>query len=159
VRPNVVAPSLSAADLGRGAPVGQVPQYLRIAFFLWLALAALQVVAAVLAFASRDAAIDVARTANTGLTEEQLQTSVTTVLAFFSLIYVVFAVLLVLFAVKLRAGKGWARTALMILGAIVFLFEARFDPIGVVTGLLIVGGIVLMNLQPSSDFIKAQRAA
>lgn len=156
--PNVVAPPLSAADLGGGGPVGQAPQELRIAFFLWIALAVLQLVAAVLAFASRDAAIDVARTANTGLTEEQLQTSVTTVLAFFSLIYVVFAALLVLFAVKLRAGKGWARTSLMILGAVVFLFEARFDPIGVVTGLLIIGGIVLVNLRPSSDFINAQRA-
>ncbi|MEO6090371.1 MAG: hypothetical protein ABIQ18_45445, partial [Umezawaea sp.] len=68
--------------------------------------------------------------------------------------------LFVLFAIKLKAGRSWARTWLMILGAVVFFVQVLgLTPLSIVTGVLIIGGVVLMNLRPSSDFLAAQRAA
>lgn len=153
------APPLSAADLGRGTPVGEAPKELRIAYFLWLGVAFLLLVAAVFTFTSYDAALDAARQANSGLTDEQLKTGVSFFIGAFVVIDLVFAGLFVLFAVKLKAGRSWARLWLMILGAVVFFVQVLgLSLLSVITGLLIIGGFVLMNLRPSSDFINAQRS-
>jgi hypothetical protein len=78
----------------------------------------------------------------------------------FVFIDAVFVGLFVLFAIKLKAGRSWARTWLMILGAVVFFIQVLgLSLLSIVTGLLIIGGVVLMNLRPSSDFIAAQRSA
>ena len=160
MRPNVFAPPLSAADLGGGGPVGEAPRELRIATFLWLGVAFLLLVGAVFTFSSYDAALDAARSANSGLTEEQLKTGVQLFLGVFVFLDLLFAGLFVLFAIKLKAGRSWARLWLMILGAVVFFVQVLgLSVLSIIVGLLIIGGFVTMNLRPSSDFINAQRAA
>jgi hypothetical protein len=161
VRPNTfAAPPLNPSELGGGGPVGEAPKELRIAYFLWLGVAFLLLVAAVRTLTSYGAALDAARQANSGPTDEQLRTRVAFFIGAFVLIDAVFVGLFVLFATKLKAGRSWARVSLMILGAVIFFVQVLgLRPLGILTGLLIVGGIVLMNLRPSSEFIAAQRAA
>jgi len=162
VPPNAfAAPPLSAAELGgSGAPVGEAPKELRIAYYLWLGVAFFLLVAAVLTLTQYSAALDAARQANSGLTDEQLRTGVAFFLGAFVLLDAVFVGLFVLFAIKLKAGRSWARLWLMILGAVVFFIQVLgLNLLSIATGVLIIGGVVLMNLRPSSDFIAAQRAA
>jgi hypothetical protein len=163
VRPNTFgAPPLSASELGGGAPVGEAPKELRTAYFLWLGVAFLLIVAAVLTLTLYSTALDDARQANSGLTDEQLRTGVAFFIGVFVVIDAVFVGLFVLFAIKLKAGRSWARTWLMILGPVaicVQLVISSWLALLVLTGLLIIGGVVLMNLRPSSEFLTAQRAA
>ncbi len=161
MRPNTfAAPPLSQADLGGGPVVGEAPKELRYAYFAWLGVALLLLFAAVLTVTSYDAALDAAGRSNIGLNPDQLRTGVAFFIGVFVVIDLVFAGLFVLFATKLKAGRSWARTWLMILGAVVFFIQVLgLSLLSIVTGLLIIGGVVLMNLRPSSDFLTAQRKA
>lgn len=161
MRPNsFAAPPLSASELGGSAPVGEAPKELRTAYFLWLGVAFLLLVAAVLTLTSYNAALDAARGANSGLNDEQLRTGVAFFIGAFVVIDAVFVGLFVLFATKLKAGRSWARVWLMILGAVVFFIQVLgLSLLSILTGLLIIGAVVMMNLRPSSDYLAAQRAA
>lgn len=160
MRPNTfAAPPLSASELG-GEQVGEPPREVRTAYFLWLGVAFLVLVAAVFTLTSYDAALEATRQVNTGLSEEELRTVVTFFLGGFVLLDAVFVGLFVLFAIKLKAGRSWARVWLTILGAVVFFIQVLgLSLLGIVTGLLIIGGVVMMNLRPSSEFLAARRTA
>ncbi|MEO6089859.1 MAG: hypothetical protein ABIQ18_42795, partial [Umezawaea sp.] len=87
-RPNTFGapPPLNASELGGGAPVGEAPKELRTAYFLWLGVAFLLLIAAILTLTSYGAALDAARQANSGLTDEQLRTGVTVFIGLFAFI-------------------------------------------------------------------------
>jgi hypothetical protein len=158
------APPLSQADPGTGAVVGEAPKELWYAYFAWLGVAATLIFATVLRVMSYDAAVDVTGPLDTGLNLEQLRRDVaffTDVIVVLGLVLnLVFAGLFVLFATKLKAGQAWVRTWLAVLGAVIFVIQVgRLSLLGILVGLLIIGGVVLMNLRPSSDFLLAQRDA
>jgi ABC-type transport system involved in cytochrome bd biosynthesis fused ATPase/permease subunit len=134
------------------------PREVQISFWLWIFVAVLQAITGLLSLTGRDAAINALRDANTGLTEDQLQTAVTATLALYTLIGFVIAGLFVWFAIKARAGRNWARIALMILGVVVLIFQIfGLTLLGIVTALAIIGGIVTLNLRPSSLFFASNR--
>lgn len=101
-------------------------------FWCWLAAAAINVVAALLRFGEREQLIDALRTsvrgnANRPLTEGQLQQLATITIVVATVIAVVIALLYVLFAVKARAGRNWARIVLAIIAVLelISLVSAR----------------------------------
>jgi len=163
VEPNVLsAPPLSASEIGGGAPVGEAPKELRIAFFLWLGVAFLHFVAAVLAIASHGSLADVLRQSGQGLTEEQITAAASVVVAVVAVIDIVFAALFTWFSLKVKAGRGWARTLLMIFGAVsVFAGLVTLSSLLLLILIvaLVVAGFVMLNLRPTSEFITAQRRA
>jgi hypothetical protein len=152
-------PPLNESELRGPAPVGEAPKEVEISFWLWIATAALMLVGAVLTLAQRDTVLEAARSANTtGLTEEQLQSFATIAVTFYVIAGLVLAGLFVLFAMKARAGKNWARISLMILGGIVFLFQVlSLSILGILTALVVLGGLVMLNLKPSTQYFAANR--
>jgi hypothetical protein len=154
------APPLGEAELrGTGAgPVGPAPQAVQISFWLWIFVAVLQVVTGLLTLTGRDLAADALRDANTGLTEEQIDTAVTLTLGFYALMGVVIAGLFVWFAIKARAGRNWGRIALIILGVVVLIFQLfGLTWLGILSALAIITAIVLLTIRPSSAFFASTR--
>jgi hypothetical protein len=137
----------------------EAPKEVEISFWLWIATTALMLVGALLTITQRDTVLDAIRKADTtGLTEDQLQSFATISVAFYVIMGLVLAGLFVLFALKARAGKNWARISLMILGGVVFLFQVLgLSILGVLTALVVLGGIVTLNLKPSTQYFAANR--
>jgi hypothetical protein len=152
---------LSESELHGSAPVAEVPKEVQLSYWLWIAAAALMVIGAVLTLAQRDAVLDTLRAANTtNLTEEQLQSFATISVTFYVLVGLILAGLFVWFAMKARVGRNWARIALIILGAVVFLFQVLgLSLLGIVTALVVLGGLITLNLKPSTRFFAASKAA
>jgi hypothetical protein len=158
----LAAPPLGASEIGGGAPVGDAPKELRIAFFLWLGVAVVHVLAALLVIAGHASLADALRQSGQGFTEDQVSGLATAVVAVVVVIDLVLAALFTWFALKLKAGRGWARTLLMIFGAVAIfagLVTLSSLLILIVIVLLVIAGFVMSNLRPSSEFIAAQRRA
>ena len=94
---------------------------------------------------------------------------VTFLKTFVVLVFLLSLAIYVLFALKMRAGRNWARIVLTVFGALSLLFSVAptsrtvtvgtqtFEPgqalwLGWVTAALVVAGIVLMYLTPSNKF-------
>ncbi|ONI82473.1 hypothetical protein ALI22I_41115 [Saccharothrix sp. ALI-22-I] len=130
------------------------PKEVRLSFWLWISGAALLVLSSVLLLGQRDALVDAAREAatNQGLTEEQLQTGATVLITFSMIVSVILAGLMALFAIKARAGRSWARVALTVSAAAVFLYLMVFGSslIGLVLVVLVIGAAVVTLYLPAS---------
>ncbi|ROP39731.1 hypothetical protein [Saccharothrix texasensis] len=158
-------PPLSDSELaGHGAqrPAVAEPKEVRVSFFLWLAGAILLVVSSVLVLTQREAALEEARKAppTPGITVEQLESTVTAILVVVVIIGIVLAALMVLFALKARAGRNWARITLTVLGAAVFIYHLiGFSLVGLVIVLVVAAAVVTLYLPASKAYFDSVKRA
>jgi hypothetical protein len=144
-----------------------VPREVRYSFILWIVTAVISLINGAQVVGQRDAlrsAILAGEATQPGapkLTPDQLETAVTGSIVVAIGLAVVIAGLYVLFAVKMRAGRNWARivlTVLAALGVVVGVLGQRsvYSVLGLVCE---VGGAVLMYLAPATAYFGAQRIA
>ncbi|MEV1114072.1 hypothetical protein AB0I91_03320 [Actinosynnema sp. NPDC049800] len=157
-------PPLSESELARsgGQPAVPEPKEVRLSFFLWLASAILLVVSSALVLTQRETALEEARKAppTPGITVEQLESTVTAILVFLVIMGVVLAGLMVFFALKARAGRNWARIALTVLGAAVFLYHlVGFSLVGLVIVLVVAAAVVTLYLPASKAYFDSVKRA
>jgi len=158
-QPTPAPPPLNEAELRGSDPAVEAPKEVQLSFWLWIATAALMVVGALLILTQRDVVLAELRKADTsGLTEEQLQSFATISVVFYVLVGVVLAGLFAFFAIKMRAGRNWARITLLVLGIIVLLYQViGLTLIGLLTALVVLGGLITLNLKPSTAYFAANR--
>ncbi|MFD1146835.1 hypothetical protein [Saccharothrix hoggarensis] len=138
------------------------PKELRLSFWLWITAAALVALTSLLVMTQRESATEAARRAGgtQGLTEEQFQAAVTASLLFLLVLGLVMGGLLAFFAVKARAGRGWARVALTVLGALVFVYNVLgFSLLGLLTGLVVAVAMVTLHLPATKQHFDAVKRA
>ncbi|NUT50175.1 MAG: hypothetical protein HOV94_23115 [Saccharothrix sp.] len=161
--PPPLSESELSANYGHQAPALPEPKEVRISFFLWLAGAILLVVSSLLVLTQRDAVLEEARkTAATtqGVTAEQVESLTNAILMISVIIGVVLAVLMVLFAVKARAGRNWARITLTVLGAMVCVYHLLgFSLVGLVIVLVVAAAVVTLYLPASKAYFDSVKRA
>ncbi|WP_326837055.1 hypothetical protein VSH64_19470 [Amycolatopsis rhabdoformis] len=133
------------------------------AFWLYLVSTLVAIVGAVVLVANKQTIADAVRTAGQGkLTDAQIQQTTTVGLWVAVAVAVVIALIYLWLAVKLKAGRNWARIVLTILTLlqIVSLIAGRG---GTLLGYLSAGaavvGLVLAYLPPSNAYLSASRAS
>lgn len=156
-------PPLSESELRGGTgPRGPAPKEVQLSFWLWIAGAVLSVIGALFAFTQRDTLLEeVRKRPDAGsFSEAQLDTVVTTGLIVGVVIALAFAGLYVLFAVKARAGRNWARIALTVLTAlgVLALVIGGFSVAGILSTVVSVVAVVLLFLPASNQHFAAQQA-
>ncbi|WP_410648849.1 hypothetical protein [Amycolatopsis sp. cmx-4-54] len=135
------------------------------AFWAFLASAIIGLLSGVLAFANKDALVEATRNANrqggAQLTEAQIDQAATFVIIIGLVIAVAFALLYLLFAVKLRAGRNWARIVLTVLTALqlISVIFSTNTIVGYLSVLAAVIGVVLSFTTPSNEYIAATKGA
>ncbi|KFU76363.1 hypothetical protein SAMN04489729_2661 [Amycolatopsis lurida] len=135
------------------------------AFWAFLASAVIGLLSGVLAFASKDALVEATRNANrqsgTQLTEAQIDQAATFIIVIGLVIAVAFALLYLLFAAKLRAGRNWARIVLTVLTALqlISIIFSTNTIVGYLSVLAAVIGVVLSFTAPSNEYITATKVA
>jgi hypothetical protein len=135
-----------------------VPTTVQASFWVWVATVVLSLVGAVVGFAGSGDALAAARSANSGLTDAQLQAIVTGTLIFAAVIAVVFAGLYLLFAFKARAGRNWARITLTVLTVLRLLaLAAGVTLFGVITVVGAIVATVLLFLPESNQYFTAKK--
>ncbi|MFD0199333.1 MULTISPECIES: hypothetical protein [Saccharothrix] len=160
-------PPLSASELGgyggQDRPALPEPKEVRLSFFLWLASAILLVVSSALVLTQREAALEEARktaASTPEVTPEQLEAAVNLVLVGSVIIGVVLAALMVLFAMKARAGRNWARVTLTVIGVLVFLYHlVGFSLVGLVIVLVVAAAVVTLYLPASKAYFDSAKRA
>lgn len=159
-------PPLSESELTgatpSGRPVAVEPKEVRLSFWLWITGAVLLVLSSVLVLTQRDEAVEAARRAagTQGLSEEQFQAAVTASLVFIVVIGLVLGGLMTFFAVKARAGRGWARVSLTVLGAVVFLYNLLgFSLLGLIIVVVVGAAVVTLYLPASKAYFDAVKRA
>ena len=138
--PMPTAPALDERELG--GPAVDRPKQVRVAFVLWLIVGFVLLIGVILALSlSTQALQDAART---GLerqgrhpTDQEVTDAATFIRAFGVGYNLIFGALTVLFASFMRAGRGWARIVLCVLGGIVLLFTLLGAGAGGAVNLLI----------------------
>jgi len=134
------------------------------AFWAFLASAVIGLLSAVLAIANKDALIEAARETNrqggAQLSEAQLDQAATLVIIVGLVISAAFALLYLLFAVKLRAGRNWARIVLTVLTALqlISIIFSTNTLVGYLSVLAAVVGVVLSFTTPSNEYIAATKS-
>ncbi|XVV03442.1 hypothetical protein ACQPW3_39995 [Actinosynnema sp. CA-248983] len=157
-------PPLSESELsGSSADKPPVPNEVRIAFWIWVAGAALFLLSAVYTLTQRDQFVEAVRQTPEaqGLSPEAFDAAVTASWMLALVASAVLAGLFVLFAYQVRAGKGWARVALAVLTAAVLLF-VLFGPslLGLLIALMSVVAVVMLympNAKAYFDAVKRSR--
>ncbi|MEV6896619.1 hypothetical protein [Amycolatopsis sp. NPDC051372] len=99
-------------------PRPAVPNTITVAFWAFVASTVIGIVAALLLFGQKDDLVDAARRTNPNLDQAQLDQAANIALVVAVVIAVLIALLYLLFAVKLRAGRNWARIVLTVLTAL-----------------------------------------
>ncbi|WP_328610427.1 hypothetical protein OG943_15260 [Amycolatopsis sp. NBC_00345] len=130
------------------------------AFWAFLAATVISIVSGLLVLTQRDTLADALRKSDTGLTAQQVDQATTVALVAAVVIAVIIALLYLLFAVKLRAGRNWARIVLTVLTALQvlsLLAGSGGSWIGYLSCLAAVIGVVLSFLPESSAYITAAR--
>ncbi|MCG8915460.1 hypothetical protein L6E12_06630 [Actinokineospora sp. PR83] len=157
--PMPAAPPLSDREMGQ--PLSR-PKPVDTAFTLWIANAALSLIAFVVSLtiggdALREAARESARAGGGNLSDSEIDTAVSAGLAFSGVIAVLFFALYLLFAFKMRAGRNWARITLTVLGAL-GLISSLFGLLGgTLDGLSIVLTIIQIALIGTAIFMMWQK--
>lgn len=143
----------------RGAP----PSSVLNAFRLMLVTAALSVIGIVTTFATKDDLRHRLRQANVNADTARLDTLVNTAITISLVVAVVFLVLYVLLAFKVRAGRNWARIvtwvlaglgALNLLSALSTTATPLSRILGVISGIIDIVIIVLLAQRPSNDYFR-----
>lgn len=130
------------------------------AFWAFLAATVISIVSGLLVLGQRDALADAVRRSNTKLTAQQIDQAATVALVAAVVIAVLIALLYLFFAVKLRAGRNWARIVLTVLTAlqvISLLAGSGGSWIGYLSCLAAVIGVVLSFLPESSAYFAAAK--
>ncbi len=137
------------------------PTPVQVSFWIWIASAVLTVLGGLLVLTQRDEMLALLRQqpGATSLTEQQLQATVNLTLGVSVVIYVVIGLLYVLFAVKMRAGRNWARIVLTVLTvlSLLSLAQGTIDVVGLIGVLAAVVAVVLLYLKPANDYFNLVR--
>jgi hypothetical protein len=158
-------PSHPASSPTSASPVTPRPGTINGAFWAFIASTVIGLLGGVLVFANKDALVDSTRNASrqngTGLTDAQIDQAVTLTIGVAVVIAVVIALLYLLFAVKLRAGRNWARIVLTVITALQLLsvLTGQSSIAGYVSVLAAVVGVVLSFTAPSNAYINAAKTA
>jgi hypothetical protein len=143
----------------RGAP----PSTVMNAFRLMLVTAALSVIGIIATFATKDDLRQRLRRANLDADTTRLDNLVNTAIAISLVVAIVFVVLYVLLAFKVRAGRNWARIVtwvlaglgvLSLLGALSTTATPLSRTLSVISGLIDIVIIVLLAQRPSNDYFR-----
>ena len=141
-------------------PTPPTPVWVTVSFWIWIAGAALSVIGAIYTIANRNTALaQMRQNAPTGISPQEYETVVNTVVTASAAVAVVFAGLYVFFAYKVRAGRPWARTVLTVLTVVGVLFDLFFGGsastyLSVLISVIAVG---LLYLPSSRAFFAAGR--
>ncbi|QRP49319.1 hypothetical protein [Amycolatopsis sp. FDAARGOS 1241] len=141
-------------------PRPEVPATVTGAFWAFIVSTVIGIVGALLLFGQKDELIDAARRANSGLSEEQLTQAANIALGVAVVIAIIIALLYVLFAVKLRGGRNWARivlTVLTVLQVLSLVAGSGGTWLSYLSGLAAVIGVVLSFLGDSNTYIAASK--
>lgn len=136
------------------------PVTVQVAFWIWIASAVLSLVFAVLIPRQKSAIIDALRTAKPqGIEPSQYEQYANTLVVTTIVTLVLFALLYVFFAYKVRVGRNWARmtlTVLLILGFVYYAYTGTLLSNGF--GLLIsVIALLLVYLPASNAYFAARK--
>ncbi|WP_189060427.1 hypothetical protein [Longimycelium tulufanense] len=141
-----------------GQPAPEPPMAVKVSFWIWIASAVIGVVMALVSVTNRDEFTEQLRRQNPDLAEEQLRSTVNAALALSIVLAVLVAAIYVFFAVKMRAGRNWARITLTVvtLAFLVLQFAATggIGSLGALVGLV---AVVLMFLPSSNEYFQARR--
>jgi hypothetical protein len=150
-------------------PTPAPPRTLVLAFWGWVLTAAIRLIGAIVAIATRQGVVDALNAANVPsggqskpLPEDKIQLAANLIVGTSVVVSVLFAGLFVLFAFKLRAGRNWARILLIfaaLVDLLLFVQSGDFSLISIFSALIAVATIVLSYLRPSTDYIAAVRAS
>ncbi|WP_037368281.1 hypothetical protein [Amycolatopsis orientalis] len=157
-------PPYPSSSAGTPAETPPRPAAITGAFWAFVAATLVGLVGAVFLFFARDALTDAMRRANgqnaARLTDAQIDQAVTIGIAVGAVIAVAIALLRLLFAFKLRAGRNWARIVLTVLTAlqVVSLLAGQGTVIGYVSTALAVLGVVLSFLPEANQYVAAAKA-
>ncbi|ATY16485.1 hypothetical protein CU254_20130 [Amycolatopsis sp. AA4] len=133
------------------------------AFWAFVAATLVGLVGAVVLFFARDALADAMRRANgqnaARLTDAQIDQAVTIGIVVGAVIAIAIALLRLLFAFKLRAGRNWARIVLTVLTAlqVLSLLAGQSTVVGYVSTALAVVGVVLSFLPDANQYFAAAK--
>jgi hypothetical protein len=158
-------PSYPASSPTSVPPAAARPSTINAAFWAFIASTVIGLLGGVLVFANKDAIVEATRNADrqkgTGLTDAQIDQAVTLTIVVAVVIAVIIALLYLLFAVKLRAGRNWARIVLTIITALQLLsvLAGESSIAGYVSVLAAVVGVVLSFTAPSNAYIAAAKTA
>ena len=156
-------PDDASAAGGRVAAPAR-PGTIEGAFWAFVASTVLGLVGGLMLFVNRDALVDTLRNADRQrggtLTDAQIDQTATITLVVSVVIVVIIAALYLLFAVKLRAGRNWARIVLTVLTAlhVISLLTGQDTIFGYLAALAAVVGVVLSFTGPSNAYIAAAKA-
>lgn len=154
-------PPLTDSELRGAGPVGLPPGTVQLSFLLWVVEAILAIVSALLLFTQRDTVRDAIRQQPNAdqLTSAEIDTLVTTSLVFGVVVAAIVAVLFLLFAVKARAGRNWARIVLVVLAVLTVGWQAAggggYAAIGAV--IIAIVAAVLLFLPQSNEYYAAAK--
>ncbi|MEJ2856554.1 MULTISPECIES: hypothetical protein [unclassified Saccharothrix] len=157
-------PPLSESELSGAQAVDRpaAPTEVRVSFWIWVAGAVLFGLGAIYALTQRDQFTEAVRATPQAkdLAPDAIEAAATASWLFAVLLNVVLAGLLVLFAFQVRAGKSWARVVLAVLTALVLLIVLFGpSPLGLLTALLSIVGVVLLYLPNSKAYFDAVKRA
>ncbi|WIX75837.1 hypothetical protein QRX50_30695 [Amycolatopsis carbonis] len=141
-------------------PRPAVPNTIAVAFWAFVVSTVIGIVGALLLFGQKDELIDAARRTNPNLSQAQLDQGANIALIVAVVIAIVIALLYLLFAVKLRAGRNWARIVLTVLTALQVLSLITGSGgtwLSYLSALAAVIGVVFSFLGDSNAYIAAGR--
>ncbi|MEW2499846.1 hypothetical protein ACQPXB_26900 [Amycolatopsis sp. CA-161197] len=141
-------------------PRPAVPSTITVAFWAFVVSTVIGIVGALLLFGQKDDLIDAARRTNPNLGQAQLDQAANIALIVAVVIAVIIALLYLLFAVKLRAGRNWARivlTVLTVLQVLSLIAGSGGTWLSYLSALAAVIGVVFSFLGDSNAYIAAGR--
>jgi hypothetical protein len=158
-------PSYPASSPTSASPAPARPGTINGAFWAFIASTVIGLIGAVLLFAGKDAIVTAARDASrkngTNLTDAQIDQAATLTIVVAVVIAVIISLLYLLFALKLRAGRNWARIVLTVITVLqVLSVLVGQGSIGsYISVLAAVVGVVLSFTAPSNAYINAAKTA
>ncbi|MGI9093083.1 MAG: hypothetical protein ACR2FF_06520 [Mycobacteriales bacterium] len=152
------------------APAPQaVPSTINSAFWLIVLSSLLGIVGSLLLFGSKSKIINNIKKNNPGYSTSKLNNNYHSIVIFAVIISIIFAALYIFFALKIRAGRNWARivvTVLLVLGILGGLanavnsnYNGAFKAFSVIGLILNVAILVLLWLRPSNEYMASVKAS
>lgn len=150
-----------------GQPRPAPPAEVLLSVKLWFASIAVSLVASILTYAmTRGAAIDAMVAASPSLSRSEIETAVAVAMVIALILGLIMLGLQILFVLKMRAGRNWARIVLTVLAAISTVSGVIGLASGVTAGsavnlvalLLLLAATVFMYRPAAKPYFSARRA-